>query len=249
MICGSRGSKSSLSKAAGAEPSGSAKHISKSKCTKHLSFGALLEIAMSKKCTPLWREARFQVKRYKAHHSRTTFGSWDVCKSARRCGAKHISKSKCTKHTNVGALIEVQTFKKCTPLWREAHSQVKSVKKLTVSDHLWTFRWRPAWQAQGIVNLAKSEQKHEGFVAISTTNTYTIHYTTLHYTTLHHTTLQYSTLQLQLQLQMQMQMQLQYNYTTLHHTSYSTLRYNTFHYTTLHFTTLHSITVNHTALH
>ena len=79
-----------------------------------------------KSCTPLWREADFEVKMYKAHHSRTTFGSWDVkkvhavvawstfrsenvqnsplsdhflqlrCrKSARRCGAKHISKSKC----------------------------------------------------------------------------------------------------------------------------------------------------------
>ena len=55
-----------------------AKHISKSKCTKHLSFGPLFEVQMSKKCTPLWREAHFQVKMYKAHHCRTTFGSWDV---------------------------------------------------------------------------------------------------------------------------------------------------------------------------
>ena len=31
-----------------------------------------------KKCTPLWREAHFQVKMYKTHHSRTTFGSCDV---------------------------------------------------------------------------------------------------------------------------------------------------------------------------
>ena len=106
-----------------------AKHISKSKCTKHTNVGPLLEVAMSKKCTPLWREAHFQVKMYKTHQCRTTFGSCDVekvhavvarstfpsqnvqntpmsdhswklrCrKSARRCGAKHISKSKCTKH-------------------------------------------------------------------------------------------------------------------------------------------------------
>ena len=52
-----------------------AKHISKSKCTKHLSFGRLLEVAMSKKCTPLWREAHFQVKMYKTPQLRTTFGS------------------------------------------------------------------------------------------------------------------------------------------------------------------------------
>ena len=136
-----------------------AKHISKSKCTKHTRSGPLLEVEMSKKCTPLWREAHFQVKMYKTHQVRTTFGSWDVkkvhavvarstfpsqnvqntsasdhfwklrCqKSARRCGAKHISKSKCTKHQGFGPLLEVAMSKKCTPLWREAHFQVKSVK-------------------------------------------------------------------------------------------------------------------------
>ena len=112
-----------------------------------------------KNCTPLWREAHFQVKMYKAPQDRTTFGSCDVekvhavvarstfrsqnvkntrgsdhfwkfrCrKSARRCGAKPISKSKCTKHTMVGALLEVEMSKKCTPLWREAHFEVKMYK-------------------------------------------------------------------------------------------------------------------------
>ena len=55
-----------------------AKHISKSKCTKHTMLGPLLEVEMSKKCTPLWREAHFQVKMYKAPHVRATFGSSDV---------------------------------------------------------------------------------------------------------------------------------------------------------------------------
>ena len=72
-----------------------AKHISKSKCIKQLSVGPLLEVAMSKKCTPLWPEAHFEVKMLKAPGARTTFGSSDVEKSACRCGAKHISKSKC----------------------------------------------------------------------------------------------------------------------------------------------------------
>ena len=31
-----------------------------------------------KNCTPLWREAHSKVKMCKTHHSRTTFGSWDV---------------------------------------------------------------------------------------------------------------------------------------------------------------------------
>ena len=92
MIWCSGGSKSRLAKAAGAEPAGrmrcrksarrcGAKHTSKSKCTKHLSFGALLEVEMSKKCTLLWREAHFEVNKHKAHQARTTFGSWDVEKA------------------------------------------------------------------------------------------------------------------------------------------------------------------------
>ena len=52
-----------------------AKHIWKSKCTKHLSVGPLFEVKMLKKCTLLWREAHFEVKMYKTHHGRTTFGS------------------------------------------------------------------------------------------------------------------------------------------------------------------------------
>ena len=98
-----------------------AKHISKSKCTKHTRSGPLLEVEMSKKCTPLWREAHFQVKLYKTRQVRTTFGSWDVEKSASRCGAKYISKSKVSKHQVFGPLLEVEMSNKCTPLWREAH--------------------------------------------------------------------------------------------------------------------------------
>ena len=112
-----------------------------------------------KNCTPLWREAHFQVKRHKTNQVRTTFGSWDVekvhavvarstfpsqnaqntplsdhfwklqCrKSARRCGAKQISKSKCTKHTSFGPFLLVEMSKKCMPLWREAHFEVKMLK-------------------------------------------------------------------------------------------------------------------------
>ena len=102
-----------------------AKHISKSKCTKHTIVGPLLEVEMSKKCTPLWRKAHFQVKMYKTHQRLSTFGSWHVEKSRRSWSAKHISKSKCTKHTSFGSLLEVEMSKKCTPLWREAHFEVK----------------------------------------------------------------------------------------------------------------------------
>ena len=49
-------------------------------------------------------------------------------KSTRHCGAKHISKSKCAKHTRFRALLEVEMSKKCTPLWHEAHLEVKMRK-------------------------------------------------------------------------------------------------------------------------
>ena len=39
-------------------------------------------------------------------------------KSARRCGAKHMSKAKHTKHTMFGAIVEAEMFKPCTALWR-----------------------------------------------------------------------------------------------------------------------------------
>ena len=89
MICGSGWSKSRLAKAAGAEPAGQMRDeklhavvarstfVSK-KLKKKRTFGPLLEVEMSKKCTPLWHEAHFQVKSVKNWGSRATFGSWDV---------------------------------------------------------------------------------------------------------------------------------------------------------------------------
>ena len=49
-------------------------------------------------------------------------------KNARCCGAKQILKEKVTKHVGFGPLLEVEVWKKCTPMWRQAHLQVKSVK-------------------------------------------------------------------------------------------------------------------------
>ena len=53
-------------------------------------------------------------------------------KSAWRCGAKHIWKWKCTKHHRSGPLLEVEMSKKCTPLWREGHFEVKMLQTLGV---------------------------------------------------------------------------------------------------------------------
>ena len=198
-----------------------AKHISKSKCTKHTScrttFGL---VAMSKKCTPLWREAHFEVKMYKTHQLRTTFWKLRCRKSARRCGAKHISKSKCTKHTHASRpLLEVQISKKCTPLWREAHFEVKMYKTLGVRIHFWRFRCRFA--SLRVITL----------LYIHST---TLQYITLHYTPLHNTTTTTTEI---------------HNYTPLHSATLYKLQYTTPHYTTLHSTTLHYITQHYTPLH
>ena len=85
MICGSGGSKSNLAKAAGAETAGQirdekvravvARSTFPSQHVQNFTFRPLLEVEMSKKCTPLWREAHFQVKVYKTRQLRTTVGS------------------------------------------------------------------------------------------------------------------------------------------------------------------------------
>ena len=80
-----------------------AKQISKSKCTKHLSFGALLEVVMSKKCTPLWCEAHFEVKLYKTLQLRSTFRSCDVEKvhavvARSTSRSQNVQRTTCSRH-------------------------------------------------------------------------------------------------------------------------------------------------------
>ena len=116
-------------------------------------------------------------------------------KSARPCGAKRISKSKCTKHLRSGPLLEVEMLKMCTPLWREAHFEVKMYKHT---------RFGPLLEVQMWLRVAGPRD-----CALQLHST-TLHYITLHYTnptTLHYnyTTLHSTTLQLQL-----------HNYTPLH---------------------------------
>ena len=220
-----------------------------------------------KNCTPLWREAHFEVKMYKTHQVRTTFGSWDVekvhavvarstfpsenvqntplsdhfwklrCrKSARRCGAKHLSKSKCTKHTSSGPLLEVEMSKKCTPLWREAHLEVKMYKTDTTFGPLleveMSKKCTPLWrEAHFQVKMYKALHVRATFGGSDVASP--LRFTTLRYITPHSTILHYITLHYTPQ---------HYNYTTRLHSI--TLHYIKFHYTTLHYTTLHYTTLH-----
>ena len=118
-----------------------AKNISKSKCTKHTSFGPLLEVEMSKKCSPLSREEHFQVKMYKAHQLRTTFGSWDVEKVLAIVARSTFPGQKCQKLTGSDHFLTSDVEKVHTV---EARSTFPSqtCQKLTGSDHFFTFRGR-----------------------------------------------------------------------------------------------------------
>ena len=212
-----------------------------------------------RKVGSLKRRVRSQLARWEMKNfaPRSTFPSQNVqntsasdhfwklrCrKNARRCGAKHISKSKVLKTGGLGPLLEVEMSKKCTPLWREAHFEV-NVQNTPCSRHFWKFGCRKSARRCGAKHISKSKcKKHKGFgplleVQMSLRFT-TLHYTTLHYTTLHYTTLHYTTLQLQL-----------HNYTPLHSTTlnYTTLHYITLHSTTLHYTTLHYLPLHFTTL-
>ena len=80
-----------------------AKHISRSKCTKHTRFGPLLEVAMSKKCTPLWREATFRSQNVQSTPGVTTFGSCDVEKvhavvARSTCRSQNVEGTACSDH-------------------------------------------------------------------------------------------------------------------------------------------------------
>ena len=140
MIWGSGGSKSRLAKAAGAEPAGQmikgkvarrcgAKHISKSKCTKQTHHGrSTFGSCNVKKVHAVVARSTFPSQNVQNTPALDHFWQLRCRKSARRCGAKHLSKSQCTKHLSFGALLEVAMSKKCTPSWCEAHFEVKMLK-------------------------------------------------------------------------------------------------------------------------
>ena len=67
----------------------------------------------------------FPSKKVKKLRGSEHFLKFRCRKIARRCGEKHICK---TEHCMFGALFEVEMLKNCTPLWREAHFQVKMLK-------------------------------------------------------------------------------------------------------------------------
>ena len=125
-------------------------------------------------------------------------------------------------------------MKNCTPLWCEAHFEVKMLKTPGVRTTFGRWDVVPRGRCKGLWILLKVS-KTLRFCSIFNHNH---HYTPIHYTT----------------LQLQLHWHLHYiplHYTTLHYTKlhYTTLHYTTLHPTTLHYTTLHYITLHYTPQH
>ena len=172
---------------------------------------------MSKKCTLLWREAHLQVKMYKTHHVRTTFGSCDVEKV-------HAVVARSTfPSENVQSTPAPDHFWRfrCRFAW-QAQGIVDRVKSEQNVRVLYHFQLQPPLHHTTLQYITLQLQLHLHYILLHYTP---LHYTALNYTTLHYITLHYITL----------------HYITLH---YITLHYTTFHYTPLHYTTLHYTTLH-----
>ena len=202
-----------------------AKHIWQVKMRKHTILGPLLEVAMSKKCTPLWREAHFQVKMLKAARAWITFWLSDVEKvqavvAWSRFPSQHVQNATCTDHFwPLRCGFCVAGARDCAPCQK------------------WVKTWGfcSSFNYNYNCNTLQYPTLQESTLHYSKVHYTTPHYTKLHYLTLHYTTLHYITL----------------HYTSLHYTTvyFTTLHYATLHYATLHYTTVHYTTVCYTTQH
>ena len=105
-----------------------AKHILKSKCTRHTRFGPLLEVEFEKAYAVVARSTFWRYKTPKCSSHFWRFGGW---KSARRCGAKHISRS--------------QNVRRCGTFRRTSTFRSQHVQNATCSRHFWKFGcWKSA---------------------------------------------------------------------------------------------------------
>ena len=141
--------------------------------------GRLLEVAMSKKCTPLWREAHLEVM-LKTLGVRTTFGG----SMSLRFASLHyyITLHYATLHYTTLHCTTLHS----TTLQLQLHSTTLHYTKLHYTIlHYITLHYIPL---------------HYITLHYTTLPSTTLHYITLHYTPLHYTTLHSTTLQLQLQL-------------------------------------------------
>ena len=141
-----------------------------------------------KSCAPLWREAHFQVKMYKTHHSRTTFGSWDVEK-VHPVVARSTFPSQNVQNTPALDHFWKLRCRKSACCCGAKHISKSRVPKTDGYGALLDVQMSFCVAGTGDCAPCQNWAKSQGFVEFSTTTTTTRHCSTLHYTTLHYTTL------------------------------------------------------------
>ena len=152
MICGSGGSKSRLAKAAGAGPSGQMRDEKLHAVVAQSTFRS--QNIQSTTCSDHFWKLRCQ--KVHAVVARSTFAS----EKAKSTSRSDTFRSQNVQSTSAPALLEVAMSKKCTPLWREAHFEVKTYKTLQntpCSDHFWKLRCRKSARRCGAKHISKSK--------------------------------------------------------------------------------------------
>ena len=171
MICGSGGSKSRLAKAAGAEPAGQMRD--------EKLHAVVAQVKMHKAPHARTTFGNWDVEKVHTIVARSTFPSQNIqsppapdhfwklrCrKSARRCGAKHISKSKGEKHHMLGPLLDVQMSfrvagaRDCAPCqkWAKREGFVAFPKTMAGVGHLKRI-CKDAFSVAGAVQATSSSE-------------------------------------------------------------------------------------------
>ena len=176
------------------------------------------------------RRQKIQMREKVGKSRNTVFFQWFVAPEGRKVGSLK---------RRVRSQLARGAMKNCTPLWREAHFQVKmyktphvratfggsDVEKVHAVVARSTFRSENVQNTRGSVHFWRFRCRFAASLHYTTLRYITPHSTILHYITLHYTPQHYN-----------------YNYTTRLHST--TLHYIKFHYTTLHYTTLHYTTLH-----
>ena len=179
MICGSGGSNSRLAKAAGAEPAGQMRDEKLLAVVARSTFGSQNVESTS----PSDRFGSWDVEKVHTVVAGSTFRSKHVQNTSKVGPLLEVEMLKNRMPLWRGAHFQVNMYKtnqvrNTFGSWdvEKAHGAVarstfrsRHVKSTTCSDHFWRFRCGSAWQAQGILHLAQSEQKCYGFLAFPKT--------------------------------------------------------------------------------
>ena len=182
------------------------------------------------------RRKKMQMREKVGKSRNTVFFQWFGAPEGRKVGSLK---------RRVRSQLARWEMKKCTPLWREAHFQVKMYKTQQLRttfgssevEKVHAVVARSTFRSQNLQTTRRSDHFWRfrcPFASLHYTTLHTLHYTTFHYTSQHYTTLHYTATT---------------STTTTTQLHPTTLNYSTLHYITLHSTTLHYTTLHYTRLH